>query len=64
MSAFVFTGGTGMYRRIPVIGKNHWAVTMDEASTSMGGTVTDKRCGVGQVARPYPSPTCRAMEGG
>lgn len=48
-ATFTSTGGSGVYRKIPVIGKNHWAVTMDAASTSMGGTVTDTRCGVGQA---------------
>jgi len=44
---FTATGSNGMYRRLPVVGKNHWAITMDQAATSTGGTVTDTRCGAG-----------------
>jgi len=38
---------TGMYKRIPVIGKNHWAVRLNEVSTT-NGKVTEKRCGENQ----------------
>jgi len=32
-ATFTATSGSGIYRRLPVIGSNHWAVKMNEAST-------------------------------
>jgi len=47
VAGFNAVGGTSMpqalYRRVPVIGKNHWAVEMNEVST-FNGEKTDRRC--------------------